>query len=193
MSTLIRGLVAVFLLVPQGSEAQARPARRRSIHGLLGVLAPTGRQRAALGDAFAIGVQGALGLRPAVALVGGVLVAQTGYKRPLQGDVTIVQYDAGVEFAPAARPQPGHAARRGVTTFIGGGGGVRVYALRDSDAPVRQTSGVGYVSLGGELAIRRAGLRLELRNYLSRSEYSGARAGTRNDIVAVTGLAYHFR
>jgi hypothetical protein len=104
-----------------------------------------------------------------------------------------VQYDAGVEFAPAARPQSGHAARRGVTTFIGGGGGVRVYALRDADAPVRPTAGVGYVSLGGELAIRRAGVRLELRNYVSRSEYSGARAGTRNDIVAVTGLAYHFR
>ena len=78
---------------------------RHSVHGLLGVFAPTGRHRSVVGDAFAIGAQVGLGLRASVALVGGVLISQTSYKSPLRGDVTVVQYDVGFEFAPSA-PYP---------------------------------------------------------------------------------------
>ena len=192
MNIVVLLFVAVSLLAPRVFMGQNQSDRRLSVHGLLGVFAPTGRHRSVIGDAFAIGAQVGLGLRPSVALVAGVLVSQTSYKSPLQGDVTVVQYDVGFEFAPSAPPSSAHSVRRRVTPFVGGGAGARSYNLREGSGATRVFP-AGYVSGGVELAIGAAGLRIEARDYVSRSELTGALSGTRNDVTAVAGIAYHFR
>ena len=105
MNIVVLLFVAVSLLVPRVSMGHGQSDRRLSVHGLLGAFTPTGRHRSVVGDAFAICAQVGLGLRASVALVGGVLISQTSYKSPLRGDVTVVQYDVGFEFAPSA-PYP---------------------------------------------------------------------------------------
>ncbi len=183
---------AIVSLSPRIVVGQMHPMSGTSIHGVLGVLVPTGRHRAALRDAFAIGAQGQIGLRPWFALVGGALVAQPGYRAPLNGDVTMIQYDLGVELALRAASPMTHSARRRVAPFIGGGVGGRRYAVREDAATRQSTGAAAYVSAGLELAAGRGGLRLELRDYRSRSDVAPTWRGTQNDVAVLAGIAYHF-
>lgn len=185
-------LVTASMLIPRMSLAQRQRDRPLSVHALLGGLAPTGRHRSVIGDAFAIGAQAGLGLRPSMALVAGVLVSQTSYRPPFRDEVTVVQYDLGLEFAPSTSAATTHTPRRRLTPFVGAGAGARSYNLRQASA----ATGVylaGYLSGGAELAMGRAGLRLEARDYISRSELPGRYSGTRNDLALLAGMAYHFR
>lgn len=179
-------------LSPRLAEGQMHAMSGTSIHGVLGVLAPTGRHRTVLRDAFAIGAQGQIGLRRWFALVGGALVAQPGYRAPLNGDLTMIQYDLGVELALRAASPMMHSARRRVVPFLGGGVGGRRYAVREDAATRLSTVAAAYVSAGLELAAGRGGLRLELRDYRSRSEVAPTWRGTQNDVAVLVGIAYHF-
>lgn len=182
----------VVSLGPRIAMGQMHAMSGTSIHAVLGVLAPTGRHRTLLRDAFAIGAQGQIGLRPWLALVGGALVAQPGYRAPLNGDLTMIQYDLGLEFALRAKSPMTHSARRRVAPFLGGGVGGRRYVVRE-DATTRQSTGTAaYVSAGLELAAGRGGLRLELRDYRSQSEVAPSLRGTQNDVAVLVGIAYHF-
>jgi hypothetical protein len=180
----------VALTGTSGTGAQQSDGRRVSGHALLGVFVPTGRHRSAIGDAFAIGGQIGIGLRPSVALVGGALLSQTRYRGTVRGDLTLVQYDIGLELA-RARGSTG-ATPRGITPFVGAGAGARSYAVGEPDIGTRVYL-AGYAAIGAELSAGRAGLRVEARDYVSRAEMSGTLSGMRNDVTAVAGLAYHFR
>lgn len=177
---------AVLLPIPSG--AQSNRQSRVSAHALLGVFAPTGGHRSVLGDAFAIGGQLGVAIAPSWAAVGGALISQTSYRDRLLGDVTLVQYDLGLEYAPAAA----HGTRWRVVPFVGRGAGARTYDRTEGRAAVRAVL-AGYGSLGGEIGFGHTGVRFEARDYLSRSEAAGTATGARNDVTAVAGLAYHFR
>lgn len=181
---ITRLLAAALLVVPFALRAQTSepPRPRVAVHALLGAFAPTGAHRAVLDDAFAIGGQLAVGITPRLAVVSGALVAQTPSGAPGARDLTLVQYDLGAE-ARLAR-----VAR--VTPFAGLGGGARTYRY-DGGSPRARTVPAGYASLGAELMWRRAGLRVEARDYVTRDEWDGAQM--RNDVTALAGLAYHFR
>ena len=97
----------------------------------------------------------------------------------------MVQYDLGLELAPGTA-----SAHRRVIPFFGAGAGARSY---DRDASGRRYFLAGYGSIGSELALAGVRLRVEARDYVSRSETSGTVSGTWNDVTAVAGLAYHFR
>lgn len=187
----VRGWIAVAVaLTGTGSTgAQESDGERLSAHALLGVFVPTGRHRSAIGDAFAIGGQFGIGLRPSIALVGGALVSQAQYRGTERGDLTMVQYDMGLELA---RARATGASPRGITPFVGAGGGVRSYSLGETAAGTRVYL-AGYAAIGAELSVGRAGLRVEARDYVSRAELTGTLSGMRNDVTAVAGLAYHFR
>jgi hypothetical protein len=184
---------AVFALGPGLVQAQQNRGGRVSAHALLGVFAPTGRHRNAIGDAFAIGGQLGIGVRPSMAVVGGALISQMRYRATPQGELTVVQYDVGLEFAPASALASAHnSPRRRMTPFLGAGAGARTYELTERTEGTRVFLS-GYVSVGTEFSIGSAGLRLEARDYVSGSELSGTLSGARNDVTAVAGLAYHFR
>lgn len=187
---------AIFLLgpaLPGSLHGQQSRGGRVSAHALLGVFAPTGRHRSAIGDAFAIGGQLGIGVRPSMAVVAGALVSQMRYRGTPQSELTVVQYDVGLEFAPASAPASAHnSLRRRITPFIGVGTGARSYKLTERTEGTRVFP-ASYVSVGTEFSIGSAGLRLEARDYVSRSELSGTMSGARNDVTAVAGLAYHFR
>lgn len=188
-------LCALFasLVMPRASWAQSPDVRRFSLHGLLGVFAPVGDHRSTIEGGFAIGAQIGVGVQPSLALVGGALLIQTGYRQPQSGDVTVGQFDLGVELTPFARLASTHAARRRVTPFVGLGAGVRTYDLRDNTTGTRAYLS-GYGAIGAELGVARAGLRIEARDYLSRDEREGMMTtGWRNDMFVLFGLAYHFR
>ena len=188
MRTISRLVLAIGLLIPAVIRAQHADDNRVSVHALLGALLPTGRHRSVIGDAISIGAQVGVGLRPSLALVGDALISQPTYRVGTGGEVTMVQYDLGLEVAP----RTSLSTHRRVIPFVGAGAGARSYD-RDSDASGRRYVPAGYASAGGELALGRARLRVEVRDYVSRSETSGTISGVWNDVSAIAGLAYHFR
>lgn len=187
MRTISRLAFGVTLLAPTTLPAQRANDSRVFVHALLGAFLPTGRHRSVIGDAFTIGAQVGIGLRPSLALVGGALISQTTYRDGARDDFTMVQYDLGLELAPGRA-----SAHRRVIPFFGAGAGARSYD-RDRDASGRRYFLAGYGSVGSELTLGRVRLRVEARDYVSRSETSGTVSGTQNDVTAVAGLAYHFR
>lgn len=177
------------------SPARAQEARdaRTSVHALLGAYVPTGEQRRDVEPSPFVGVQLGVRLRPRVALVGNVGVAQAERRRLPAGSRGVVLPDvddAGLEVA-GAEPR---RERLHLVPFAGAGLGGRTYRY-DRLAETSRTVAAGYAGAGGEVHLGRAGVRLEARDYLSRSASpSGAAAGAvRNDVVLAVGLSYHFR
>lgn len=196
VSSLIRlGVAMVLLVAARSTRAQPTPhsvdadGRRVSAHILLGGFVPTGAQRRALGPAALIGAQLAVGLRPQLAVVGGVAIAQTRDRSaPTSTDVDLVQFDVGVEVGGGAA----QSARRGIAPFGGIGIGGRRYDHR-ADGVATQTVLAGYLAAGAELTLWRTGLRIEARDYLSGGHGRAGGASVRNDLALLAGLAYHFR
>jgi hypothetical protein len=79
------------------------------------------------------------------------------------------------------------------TPFAGIGLGARTYNPRHGNAD-SQTKFAGYGALGGEFGVRRVGLRLEARDYLSQAGPTtrGDGSGTRNDVTLAAGLTVRF-
>lgn len=100
--------------------------------------------------------------------------------------VSIFTYDVGVE-ARAPQHRVGNALS--FTPFAGVGGGGRSFDHpgRDSDA----THGpAGYAAIGGEMAIGRARVRLEARDYVMsmRPLVGGGTRAMRNDVSIIAGF-----
>ena len=188
------GVVSVMLVFPPAAQSQnaahaGASGRRVSVHTLLGGYVPTGAQRRALDPAALIGVQAAIGVRPTLALVAGAAIAQTEDRtRPPGGNVNLVQYDVGVELGRAS----GRHRQTGLAPFVGAGVGGRTYDYAAGGVAKRFLP-AGYVAAGAELALGRAGLRVEARDYLARYDGPGVDPSTRNDLALLAGLAYHFR
>lgn len=183
---------ALGLVLARSAAAQA-PAHgavrpRASMHVLLGGYVPTGAQRRTFDSAALIGGQLAVRVQPRLAIVVGVAVAQVVDRAlPVDGDVNLLQYDAGVEFERGAS-----SWTAGITPFVGLGVGGRSYDYRAAGIATG-SSAVGYVALGGERRFQRTGLRVEARTYASRGTGVQDDDATRFDVMLLAGLAYHFR
>jgi hypothetical protein len=158
------------------------------MHVLLGGFVPTGASRGTLSNGYAIGAQIGIALTPRIATVATVLATQTKFRAVDVVEVTLVQYDVGVEFAPGAP----HESTHRVIPFVGLGAGGRTYDFRDAGTASR-TYPAGYVAVGSEIRLQRLALRVEARGYASRQEPEAGVAVTRTDMAGLAGLAVHFR
>lgn len=176
-------------VLPQSAVHDDARGRRVSVHTLLGGYVPTGAQRGAFAPAPVVGVQVAVGLRRTLALVAGAAIAQTEDRTAApRANVNLVQFDVGVEFGRAS----GGRLRRGLAPFAGVGVGGRTYDYAAGGIATRVFP-TGYAAGGAEVALGRAGLRVEARDHLSRYQRPPVSTSIRNDLVLLAALAYHFR
>jgi len=189
---VIAGALSSTLVVANGLGAQVADTKadtspRWSLTVPGGTIVPTGAQRHAIkrGDVTAI----QLAYAPQAALA---ITSTFGWARSRDiataGDpkLDVFTYDVGVE-ARASRWLQGNGMA--FTPFAGAGAGGRSYNYRKLDVDATHNVG-GYVSAGGDLRIRRVGLRLEARDYVTGFkplQGSGA-ARTGNDVVVLAGV-----
>ena len=98
----------------------------------------------------------------------------------------VFTYDIGAE---ARAPQWLQARGMQLMPFIGAGAGGRSYNYRKLDIDATHNI-AGYLSAGGEARIRRVGIRLEGRDYLTSFKPLNGSGATRsgNDVVVMAGL-----
>jgi hypothetical protein len=183
-------LVASSALVAQ-VEAPANPGRW-SLLIPSGTIVPTGAQRHAIKRGNVTALQLAYTLRPALAVTSTFGWARS---RDVATDgapkLDVFTYDVGLE-ARAPRWLDGNGMA--FTPFAGAGIGGRSYNYRKLDIDATHNAG-GYLSAGGELRIRRVGVRLEARDYVTGFKpLDGAGSGrTGNDVVVMGGLRLFLR
>jgi hypothetical protein len=143
-----------------------------------GTIVPTGAQRHAIGRGNVTAVQLAYAPRPTFAIT-----STFGWARSRDVATT---YDLGAE-ARAPRWLEGNGMS--LMPFAGAGAGGRSYNYRKLDVDATHNL-AAYVSAGGELRIRRVGLRLEARDYVGefRALDGGAAKRIGNDVVFMAGL-----
>jgi hypothetical protein len=152
-----------------------------------GTIVPTGAQRHAIKRGDVTAVQLAYAVRPALAIT-----STFGWARSRDiataGDpkLDVFTYDVGVE-ARAPRWLAGNGMS--LTPFAGAGAGGRSYNYRKLDVDATYNL-AGYLSAGGELRIRRVGLRLEARDYLTQFKPLQGAGETRsgNDVIVMAGV-----
>jgi hypothetical protein len=180
---LSASLVSAHALVAQSADTSARWSLL--IPG--GTIVPTGAQRHTIKRGDVTAAQVAYRPRPTFAII-----STFGWARSrdiaTEGNpkLDVFTYDVGVE-ARAPRWLEGNGIA--LTPFAGAGAGGRSYNYRKLD--VAATHNVaGYLSAGGELRVRRVGLRLEARDYVSQFKplAGSGNARTGNDVVMMAGL-----
>jgi outer membrane protein W len=154
-----------------------------------GGLIPTGAQRNSLKDAQATAAQLSWVVRPSLAVTGTFAwarsrdVASVGTPK-----LDVFTSDLGVEARGAQ-----WFADRAVTfsPFVGLGAGVRSYNYRKLDVDATNNL-AGYGAIGGELGIKRVGLRLEVRDYATgfKPLVGAGKSDARNDVVVMAGLRF---
>ena len=187
VAALILSLAALPLM-PAALAAQDERAGTFAMHLLLGGFVPSGHSRSTLSNGYAIGAQIGMGLTPRVATVATAFVTQTKFRAIDVNEVTLVQYDVGLEFAPGAP----HESIHRVIPFAGFGAGGRTYDVRDANTATR-TYFAAYLSAGAEIRLQRLAFRMEARGYASRQEAAAGASVTRTDIAGLAGLAVHFQ
>jgi hypothetical protein len=177
---------------PAHAQAAPQAPQARNSWELIassGALVATGAQRDAIKDAPLSTAQLSYVVRSRFALTTTIGWARSrdlvAAGRP---KLDVFTYDLGAE-ARAPRWREGRSVT--LMPFAGVGAGGRSYDHRRLDGDA--THGIaGYGAVGGELGMGRVHLRLEVRDYVTRSEpvVGGGAAGTRNDVVAMVGLRY---
>jgi hypothetical protein len=154
-----------------------------------GALVPTGAQRNSLKDAQATAAQLSWVIRPSLAVTGTFAwarsrdVAAVGTPK-----LDVFTSDLGVEARGGQ-----WFAERAVTfsPFVGLGAGMRSYNYRKLDVDATNNL-AGYGAIGGELGIKRVGLRLEVRDYATgfKPLVGAGQSDARNDVVVMVGLRF---
>ena len=154
-----------------------------------GGLVPTGAQRNSLKDAQATAAQLSWVVRPSLAVTGTFAwarsrdVASVGTPK-----LDVFTSDLGVE----ARGGQWFADRAMTfSPFVGIGAGARSYNYRKLDVDATNNL-AGYGAIGGELGIKRVGLRLEVRDYVTgfKPLVGAGKSDARNDVVIMAGLRF---
>jgi hypothetical protein len=184
-------IAAALLLSARTSTAQTPASRptRIELRVTSGALVPTGYQRNSLKDAQVTAAQVSWFVRPSLAVTGTFAWARS---RDLATANTpkldAFTSDVGVE----ARGGQWFAARAlTFSPFMGLGGGARSYNYRKLDVDATHNL-AGYGAIGGEVGIKRVGLRLEVRDYATgfRPLVGGGTSDVRNDVVIMAGLGF---
>ena len=180
---------AAIVAVTSGlAQAQSSLPTKPGVELLLqtGRVSATGAQVAERKRTDLTALQLSYGLRPAV-----VLTSTVGWGRTRPdarvSDTTLdmFTYDVGTEFRLPRRTGDG---RFNVKPFTGVGVGARSYNERNADTATAHDVSA-YVSAGGEIALAKVRLRLEVRDYLTWADPSGAVGSVRrNDVVFMAGI-----
>jgi hypothetical protein len=113
-----------------------------------------------------------------------------GRDRAIVGEpkLDIFTYDIGAELRPA-RWMAGKTII--FSPFVGLGAGGRSYHYHSLDVAAAHNLSA-YISAGGEIVIRRIGVRLELRDYVTgfKPLIGAGSSSARNDVVTMIGLRY---
>jgi hypothetical protein len=177
--------------VLNAQSPEARPAAdttgRWSLLIPSGTMVPTGELRHTVKRGSISAAQVSFAVRPNLAVI-----STLGWTRSRDiasvGDpkLDVFTYDVGLE-ARAPHWVEGHSMT--FAPFIGAGAGGRSYNYRKLDVDATHNA-AGYVSMGGDVRIRRVGLRLEARDYVTEFrplDGSGAKQSA-NDVVVMVGL-----
>jgi len=174
------------------SSAASRPESRWGLMLNSGTLVPTGAQRDVIKRGSVSAAQLTYALTPAFAIT-----STAGWAR--SKDVSIADdpkldvftYDVGVEFRA-----PRWTMGKSVTfaPFAGAGAGGRSYNYRKLDVDATHNA-AAYGSIGGEIGVGRARVRLEARDYAAgfKPLLAGGPARTSNDVVVMAGLRFASR
>ncbi len=174
------------------AQSSSSPDRSWEFRITSGGLVATGDQRNSLKDAQATAAQLSWDVRPSLAVTGTFGWARSRDIAALGSPkLDVFTSDLGIE----ARSTE-WSAGRAVTfrPFAGAGAGVRSYNYRKLDVDATHNV-AGYVSAGGELGIRRVGVRLEVRDYATgfKPLVGAGRSEMRNDVVMMVGLRFNRR
>lgn len=189
--TLGAAALAMAIGTMMSAPAQAQEHGSFEIRPFAGALVPIGDQRDELKNGAMAGVSASYQLTRTL-WVTGLLGWSDSQARLLIGqpNVDVYHYNIGTEFRPFDFSAGSDWRFR---PFMGGGLGGRTY---DTEATglESQTNFTGYSALGLQIDYRMVGLRLEGRNYLSRSKgLTGDQdTKTRDDIGITAGLSFHF-
>ena len=184
------GLFAVLLSAPTAvAQSSAPEPRAWELRITSGAFVPTGDQRNALKDAQMTAAQMSWLVRPSLAVTGTFAWARTRDVAQLDAPkLDAFTSDLGIELR-------GHQwfRERAVTfdPFVGIGGGARSYNYRKLDADATHNL-AGYGAIGGEIGVRRVGVRVEVRDYVSGFQplVGPGTSAARNDVVAMVGLRF---
>jgi hypothetical protein len=187
----IMGAAVLFLASTRPAEAQTplqRPAAWE-FYVSTGRLIPTGAERDSLKAADLTALVVSYVPRPAFAITGTFGWARS-HDIAIAGEpkLDVFLVDVGAE---ARAPEASLGGAWKVAPFVGIGGGTRSYNIPKLAAePTNNLAGYG--SVGGEFAIHRIHLRLEIRDYVSSFKplLGAGRAATRNDVVVLLGLRF---
>lgn len=188
-SALRSALVLGALVSARASLAQTSSARPNAWEARItsGAFIPTGDQRSSLRNAATTAAQVSWMVRPSLAVTGTFTWARS---RDLaivaQPRLDVFSSDLGLE-ARLRERLSGSAVT--LAPFVGVGAGVRSYNYRKLDQDATHNL-AGYAAIGGEIGVRRVGVRLEARDYLSAFKplIGTGSAATRNDVVVMVGL-----
>ena len=182
------------VLAAQAGDSTTTPATsgRWSLLVPSGTLIPTGALRHTIERGNMTAAQIAFAVRPTLAIT-----STFGWARSRDistagaPKLDVFTYDVGVE---ARAPRWLVANSVAFTPFAGAGAGGRSYNHRRLDVDATHNL-AAYLSAGGELRVRRVGLRLEARDYLAQLQPLGGAGASRtsNDVVVMVGLRLHTR
>jgi len=190
----VASALALSLAFNTVSSAQTKDTSATSfeVRFTSGAFVPTGSQRSFLKDAQVSAAQISWVIRPSLAITGTFGWARSrdlgsAAKSKLDAFTT----DLGVETRPA-RLAVGQAVS--FSPFAGVGAGVRTYNYRKLNVGATNNL-AGYAAVGGELGIKRVGLRLEVRDYVAGFKpLAGAgKSAQRNDLVMMAGVRFNRR
>jgi MFS family permease len=174
---------------PAAAQSTSAATTKPRLQFLLpsGTVVPTGTRGKAIKRGNLVAVQVSYALRPKLAITTTVGWARS---RDLvtagAPKLDIFTYDLGAELRA---PQSGAGKRVTFTPFAGAGAGGRSYNHRSFDADATHHVGA-YVGVGGEVGVRRVGVRLEVRDYVTgfKPLVGGGSMRARNDVVVLAGL-----
>lgn len=186
-SALAQGTPSQPLTVTEATPVSAPRTTRLEFRVPGGKLVGTGTQRDLMKDGQVTAAQLSWAVRPRLAVTGTLAwgrsrdIAAIGSPK-----LDVFMYDLGLELRSAER-WVGESVS--LKTFAGLGAGARSYNSR-AIGEGATSHAAGYAAVGGELGMRRVGVRLEVRDYASgmrRSSTVGA-SGTGNDLVVMASL-----
>ena len=187
----VLGVVAMLFASTRPAEAQSppQPPAAWEFYVSGGWLMPTGAERASIKRADLTAVVVSYVPRPSFAITGTFQWARS-HDLAVAGEPKLDVFicDVGAE-ARGTQMSLGGAWK--VAPFIGIGGGARSYNI--PKLPLDPTYNLAaYGSVGGEFAIHRVHLRLEVRDNVSSFKplTGGGKAATRNDVVVMLGLRF---
>ena len=190
MSTsALRSALVLGILVSARTSIAQTPTQPKTweVRFTSGALVPTGDQRNSLKNAGTTAAQVSWMIRPSLGITGMFAWSRSrDVAMVAQPKLDVFSSDLGLE------ARLGERFRESAVTFspfVGMGGGARSYNYRKLDQDATHNL-AGYAAVGGEIGVRRVGVRIEARDYVSQFKplIGAGQSATRNDVVVMVGL-----